>query len=87
MYEYRCLVHRYYFVEANKWAHTRNVVYTLFCINTTEKNKPSISEFMPLLIDNFTPIKDQEMTEERKAELMEIANARLRALQANKILK
>ena len=87
MYEYRCLVHRYYFVEARQWAHTRNVMYTLFCINTTEKNKPSLSEFMPLLIDNFTPIKDSEMTEERKAELMEIANARLRALQANKILK
>lgn len=87
MYEYRCLVHRYYFVEARQWAHTRNVMYTLFCINTTEKNKPSLSEFMPLLIDNFTPIKDSEMTEERKAELMEIANMRLRALQANKILK
>lgn len=87
MYEYRCLVHRYYFVEARQWAHTRNVMYTLFCINTTEKNKPSLSEFMPLLIDNLAPIKDSEMTEERKAELMEIANARLRALQANKILK
>lgn len=86
MYEYRCLVHRYYFVEARNWAHTRNIMYTLFCINTTEKNKPTLSEFMPLLIDSVS-LPSPEMTPERKDELFKIANERLRALQANKILK
>lgn len=86
MYEYRCLVHRYFFVEARNWAHTRNITYTLFCINSSEKNKPTISDFMPLLID---PVKstEPEMTQDRKDELQRIANERLRILQANKILK
>lgn len=87
MYEYRCLVHRYYFNEARNWAHTRNIVYTLFCINSTEKNKPTLAEFMPLLIDPVSLVQNQEMTPERKEELFKIANDRLRALQANKILK
>jgi hypothetical protein len=79
-------VHRYFFVEARNWAHTRNITYTLFCINTTDKDKPELSDFMPLLIDSIkTP--EPEMTPERKDEMMNIANERLRILQANKILK
>lgn len=54
LYEYRLIYARHLMEDAKAWEHTRLINYTLYCANTTDKKKPSLQDYFPLLTDKFT---------------------------------
>lgn len=64
------------------WEHTRQITYMLYAVNSTERVKTPIYEFMPLLTDPEieAPIP---YTETEKQELYEKANDRLKMIKNN----
>lgn len=56
------------------------IAYTIYCMNSTEKKKPSIYEWWPLITD---PPKEQPdvYTEEEKEQLVKDSLERLNMLQ------
>jgi len=54
----------------------------LYVVNSTERTKPSIQDFMPLMTD-VAPPPPEVYTDEEKLELLNNAHARLQMLQNN----
>lgn len=50
LYEYRCIIARHAFTEANKWKHTRLIAYTIVKANGGAKDV-AVDDFLPLLTD------------------------------------
>ncbi len=64
--------------------HTRMIAYTIYATNSTEKTKPDIYEWWPLLSDkNIQKPKVDVYTPEEKAELLKTVSERLQLLNGN----
>jgi len=73
---------RHLMQDAKAWEHTRLINYTLYCANTTDKKKPTLQEYFPLLTDNFKDNKPAILlSEKERLELQDKAMQRMQMLQ------
>lgn len=78
-YEYSIILAGHYIRNSKAWEHTRQVTYMLYAVNSTDRVKTPITEFMPLLTDP-PPTPPDIYTEAEKLELLSKANERLQLL-------
>ena len=74
-YEYTCVLSGHIQRSNKLWEHTRSTNYMLYVVNSTEKNKMSITDFMPLLTDKKSEVVtlSQEDKEEMSRQAIERA--------------
>lgn len=65
--------------EAHSWQHTRLITYTIYCMNSTEKKKPTLQEWHPLYTD-IKPEVEKPATPEEQAEILKRAEANIHLL-------